>query len=238
MSGLRVIIDNNDEELELVSAYDDRKLYELNIFDAIEREKHMRRDKEDVVRFSTGVVKEVSDEIDSIRNKKKYSSEKIASSAIIHGVSLVQHIHGEKLSEMNVIQARLIDCESEFLCDMVSSSNESTYKIKNYPRRKSVVLPHGVLGAVSSINDVLFSDSGTLYQVCIAHSMYTHIGMVRRRKTKLLDIIKSFETHVDNNYDRFESANIVLDTKDFGVHEENVIMNEFLSVYKEGDDKL
>ena len=227
-----VVMGSNDDDEELVDVGDNRKLYELDVFEAIEREKHIRRDKDDVARFSIGVVKEVSDEIDSIRNKERYSSEKIVSSTIIHGISLMQFINGDDFSLMYDVQARLIDCDIEFLCDMVSSSNKSTYKIKNYPKRKSVVLPYRVLGAISNVNDVLFSDSGTMYQICMMYSMATRNDMVKRRKANFLKNVELFEDHVKNQCDRFNSAGVLLDTVDFGERKENIKKIKYLSMCK------
>ena len=89
-----------ESELELISAHDDRKLYELDIFEAIDREKHIRRDKDDVSRFSVGLYSQLADEIDSIENKKSCSEELIRSTSVSHGLSIISFRLGDVITEI------------------------------------------------------------------------------------------------------------------------------------------
>ena len=110
------------DDLEIVSDRDTRRLYELNIIEAIEREKRIKRDKDDIKRFSVGLTSEIIDEIDSIENELDCSGEKIRSASIIHGLSIIQRVFGGVLKEMRNMQITLINCNISEVMNIASSA--------------------------------------------------------------------------------------------------------------------
>lgn len=198
-------------ELELFSAYDDRKLYELDIFEAIEREKHIRRDKDDVKRFSVGLYNHLTDEIDSIEDKKNYSEELIRSTLITHGLSIINWKLGSTIDEIGNMRMELVNCDVDEIRDRVSSLNTVVYERQLNAKRRSVTIPKNVTGSLNKIAKIMFLDSSTFYQVCMAYSLYTRPCIIQGRKAHFGEQRNKFVVHARSQYILFKGMKYMLE---------------------------
>ena len=220
------------DDLEIVSDRDTRRLYELNIIEAIEREKRIKRDKDDIKRFSVGLTSEIIDEIDSIENELDCSGEKIRSASIIHGISVIQHVFGGVLKEMRNMQITLINCNISEVMNIASSANNSVYEMPKYSKKKSITIPKEITGAVSKIEKPLFLDSTKVYRMCMIYSMYTRPNVIPVRKNYLELQIDQFEKHIRSQYYFFDMLESMIEKMKSKEFDEKHINEEFKSMYK------
>ena len=197
-------------EDELVSVGDNKKLYELDIYEAIKREKSIRRDKDDVVRFAVSLDVQLTDEIDSIEDKLNCSEEMIRNVLIMHGLSIIQRKLGKAIKEIMRLRVLLINCNNSRIRSRASSANNAIYERQINAKRRSVTIPKNVTGAVNKISKAMFMDSMTFYQVCMAFSLFTRDDMIPDRKAYFDERRKYFISHVRGQYEQFRGQEYIL----------------------------
>ena len=197
-------------EDELVSVRDDRKLYELDIYEAIEREKSIRRDKDDVVRFAVSLDVQLTDEIDSIEDKLNCSEEMIRNVLIMHGLSIIQRKLRKAIKEIGRMRVLLINCDNSGIRSRASSANNALYERQVNVKRRNVTIPKNVTGSVDKISKIMFMDSMTFYQVCMAFSLFTRDDIIPDRKTYFGERRKFFVSHVRGQYEQFRGQEYIL----------------------------
>lgn len=205
------VVFGDGDDLGVVSGHDDRKLYELDIFEAIEREKNIRRDKDDVKRFSVGLYNQLTDEIDSIEDRTNYSEELIRSTSISHGLSIISFCLGDVITEIGKIRIELVNCDVDEIRDRVSSLNTVVYERQVNAKRRSVTIPKNVTGSLNKIAKIMFLDSSTFYQVCMAYSMYTRPDIIQGRKTYFGKQRNKFVVHARSQYILFKGLECMLE---------------------------
>lgn len=207
-----VSVDNGDDDLETVTAYDGRKLYELDIFESIEREKMTRaaRNKEDVVRFSVGLDGYSVDEIDSIGSTIRGGEELIRSASILHGLSIVRNAFGKVIDEIDRMRILLINCDVREVRSKASSANTAIYEKLSSVKRRSVTIPLNVVGSVNKVSRTLFMDNSLIYQSCMEFSFSTRGDILSDRKAYFDGRRDTFASHVLGQYCLFKGQEYVL----------------------------
>lgn len=193
---------------------DNRKLYELDVDEAIERENNTRRNKDDVSKVSVGMIDEIVIGVDSMKNETGYSAVRVASGMLIHGASIIQRQYGDISKKLENDRCQLIDCSDVDIKRLASSSNSSTYNIAGHSIRRSVVLPQWVTGFVSDLHTTLFLDRTTLYQLCMIHSMLTKKNVSSGDKLGFVKHVSAFYTHIRTQCKLFGGLKYSLDNFD------------------------
>jgi hypothetical protein len=189
---------------------DGLKLHEVDIHEAIRREKLVSRDKDDVVRFSVNVTSDMISEFDRISSITGYSATKITSGALIHGLSVVWDLFEKFIVDIEKVRMKLVCNENESVGMLVNSMNRSMYSVPGSVVRKTVVVPEWVTGHASKIAKTLFVDNSTMYQVCMAYSICTMDDMVGYRKDNIDEIVNRFFLHVGGQDCLFQSLDMTM----------------------------
>ena len=197
------------DDLEVMSGWDNRKIYELDVYEAIERERQIRRDKDDVKRFKVGLDNQLINEFDSIVDKLGYSEEKIRSAVIIHGLSIIQYIFGKTIDKLNKVRIMLINCDMDGIHDRASSLNTVLYERQVNVKRRNITIPNKITGTVEKICKPLFLDSMTFYQVCMAYSLFTRNDMIPIRRKHFERQINKFVDHVRGQRILFKGLSVM-----------------------------
>jgi hypothetical protein len=200
------------EELVLIDiSSNDRRVYELDVYDAINRESGIRRDKEDVVRFKVSLDKHLTNEIDSIGDVVECSEEKIRSALVMHGLSIIQFHFGEAIKEIGRLRIELINCNISEIQDKAGSLNETIYERQTNVKRRNVTIPKEIAGAVNKVCKPMFLDSTTFYQICMAFSLFTRHDMIPLRKKHFEKQVDAFLIHIRSQYILFKGLHNMIE---------------------------
>jgi hypothetical protein len=189
------------------------KLCEVGTNEAITREKLTHRNKDDTNRFSIRIISEIIDEFDVIATETGDSMTKIASGVALHGLSIVWNTFEKFIVDIEDARMKVMCSENEVICRLASSTNTSTYSVYGHTTLKTIVIPDWGTGHIAKVAKTLFINSSTLYQVCMAYSLFTRDDISGYRRKKIMEIVSGFFDHVYGQYMLFRALGAMVDSR-------------------------
>ena len=119
---------NEVDDLEVMSGWDNRKIYELGVYEAIERVSLKSYTKDELFHLSYKVSAAISDDISNIRRKTELSESKICRGIVAHGASIIQHNYDKIARDFDMFAGKLNNIkEMPYIRRLASNVSVTTF---------------------------------------------------------------------------------------------------------------
>ena len=197
-------IDREIDDLELVSDRDERRLYELNVFEAIKRVSLKTYSKDELFHTSHSVSAEIANDIADIRRKTSWTESKIYRGSVALGSSLIQRSYDKKSKVIDELAGKISRMDVPYIRREASQENRGTIiHSTNHPMKKNNRFVRWSVIYLDMFGQRTFIVLRDMIRISLCFSLNTWDDAINRDVYE--KEIESFEDYINNKLFVFEA---------------------------------